>query len=58
MNDLIFRQRKYSLAVAFTLASIAGLFTGHVSEGSFIALAGLIIGLYGAANVGQRAVER
>lgn len=56
--DGIARQRKFTMALMFAIPSVVGLFTGHVSEGSFIALAGLILGLYGAANVSQYMVER
>lgn len=55
--EYIKAQRKFVVCMLFTVASIVGLFTGYIGEGSFIALAGLLTGIYGASNVGQRMVE-
>lgn len=49
--DSKYRSRKFALAVAFTAAGIAALFTGNMAEGSFLGLAGIVLGLYNAANV-------
>lgn len=56
--DQIFRNRKYSLAVLFSLTSVVGLFTGALSGGEFLGAAGLILGLYGGANVMERKVMK
>ena len=51
--DRIFRQRKFVLALIFTFTGIAALFLGFLTGGEFIMLVGLILGLYGAANVAE-----
>lgn len=45
------RSRKFILAVFFALTGAVALFTGHLSGAEFIGLTGLVIGLYGGANV-------
>ena len=57
LNNLML-QRKFALAMLFSISTIVGLFTGFLLGGEFIAAMGLILGLYGAANVGQRFVEK
>ena len=57
MNDSLYRSRKFGLAVFFALTTVVGLFTGYVNEGTFVANTGLILGLYGAANVAAKSKE-
>jgi|VirMetMinimDraft_7_1064189.scaffolds.fasta_scaffold492552_2 hypothetical protein len=45
--DKLYRNRRFGLAVALTLASIAGLFLDQLEGGEFIALSGVILGMYG-----------
>ena len=47
--DKLYRNRRFGLAAALTLASIAGLFTDRLGGGEFIALAGVILGMYGGS---------
>ena len=54
MTDLLFRDRKYKLAVAFTVSGIIGLFTGHISGNEFYMLAVAVLGAYGWANVQEK----
>lgn len=49
--------RKFILAMIFTAVGCAGLLAGAMSGSEFIALAGVILGLYGGANVGAEAVK-
>lgn len=58
MGHTILEQRKFSLALLFSVSSVVALFTGYIAGGEFIALATLILGIYGAANVAQRKVEK
>ena len=51
MNDNIFRNRKYSLAVFFALANTTALFFGFMDEVQYVLSQGIILGMYGAANV-------
>lgn len=46
-----FRSRKYALAVSSLFAITAGLFTGFITGGEYIAGITSILGMYGAANV-------
>ena len=46
------------MAVLFSLTSVVGLFTGALSGGEFLGAAGLILGLYGGANVMERKVMK
>jgi hypothetical protein len=52
-----FKSRKFILAVMFTVAGIAGIFTGKLGGGEFIGLAATVLGLYGGANVIAGKVE-
>lgn len=56
--DKIKGVRKFSLAVAFSAATIVGLFSGHIDQGAFIGMAATILGLYGGANVAEHKVSR
>ena len=49
--DHQFRSRKFILAAVFTMAGVAGLFTGKLGGGEFIGIAATVLGLYGGANV-------
>ena len=57
MNDK-FRSRKFGLAVACLGLSFLALGLGWVEGSSWVPLVGLILGLYGAANVGEAAVDK
>ena len=46
--------RKYSLALMFTIGGIAALFADKLDGGTYVALATLILGVYGAANVADK----
>jgi len=54
MDNMIFRQRKFTLAVVFTTATIIGLFLSFLTGGEFLMGMGAILGLYGAANVTEK----
>ena len=49
-----FRSRKFALAVFFSVSGVMALFLGKISGGEFIGLAGVVLGLYGAANVMEK----
>jgi len=53
MNEK-FGSRKFILAATFTISGIAALFAGFMAEGSFLGLAGIVLGLYSAANVTEK----
>jgi len=57
LNGLML-QRKFAIAMLFSISTIVALFTGFLGGGEFITAMGLILGLYGAANVSQRYVEK
>ena len=48
--------RKYFLAIFFSVVSTLGLFFGKITGGEFVTLAGVILGLYGAANVATKSI--
>lgn len=50
--------RKFFLACVAMAASIGGLFGGQLDGGTWVAALTLILGLYGAANIAQRKVEK
>lgn len=52
-----YRSRKFGLAIASFIVSSVGLFSGHLAGGEFVSLVGLILGLYGASNVGEKYVS-
>lgn len=54
----MFRQRKFTLALLFTLSTIAALFTGHLDGGQFIAVQSSIMGIYGVSNVADKQVQK
>lgn len=58
MTQLIFAQRKFSLAIFFSLVITIALFTGYMDGETFSVSLGIILGLYGAGNIGQRWVDR
>lgn len=49
-----YRSRKFLLAAFFTGTGMIALFTGHLTGGEWISLAGLIVGLYGASDVADQ----
>lgn len=49
-----FLSRKFGLAVAYSVAGVVALFTGHISGPEFVALATLVMGAYGMANVAEK----
>jgi len=51
---MTYRSRKFALAVAFTTVGTIGLFTDKIGGGEFIGLAGVVLALYGAANVMEK----
>lgn len=52
----LFPDRKFTLAIFFSLVSTLGLFASKLSGGEFVALVGTILGLYGIANVATKSV--
>ena len=58
MMDDGYRSRKFFLASLFSLASVAGLFFGQLAGSEFIAMAGVVLALYGAANVTEKHVAK
>ena len=58
ITNAIFTQRKFSLALMFTISLIVALFSGFVDGGVFVAGMGTILGLYAAANIGQRWTDK
>lgn len=51
VGDLLFRQRKYTLALIYTIAGVVALFTDKISGQEFYLLALAVMGAYGWANV-------
>ena len=51
-------QRKFTLAMIFTLTGVVGLFVGVISENGFITLAGIILSIYGASNIADYYVNK
>ncbi len=49
--------RKYSLALLLVLGGIIALFIGKMDGGTYVALATLILSVYGAANVADKHVK-
>lgn len=46
-----FTQRKFTLAMIAMVTSVIALLTDHLSGGEWIGAIGVILGLYGGANV-------
>lgn len=57
-NKARYRSRKFFLAVSAQYQALLGLGLGWLEEGSFVAVTGLVLGLYGAANVVEVLGER
>ena len=60
-GHLVFRLegwRKFLIALAFWFSSSLGLGFGWLSGGEFVAVTGLVVGLYAAGNVGEYAARR
>lgn len=51
-----YKSRKFFLTMVFTATTIAALFLDKISGGEFVAVATLILGVYGASNVGAKYV--
>lgn len=49
--DRLYRGRRFGLALLYTLSGIVALFTGVMEAGSFITLAGIVLGLYGGIEL-------
>lgn len=49
-----YRSRKLALAVYFSVIGTIALFTDKVSGDQFVFLAGVVLGMYGAANVMEK----
>ena len=49
--DSRYRSRKFILAMIYTVSGVAALFLSKIGGGEFIGLAGVVLALYGAANV-------
>ncbi len=54
MTDLLYRERKYVIAQIFTWTTVVGFFLGKLSGGELIGAMGVILALYGAANVATK----
>jgi hypothetical protein len=54
-----FRSRKFILAGFFTITGAAALFLTDAMDGAqYVALAGVVLALYGAGSVGDKAVRK
>ncbi len=53
-----YTSRKYSLAFIATSISAIGLFTGHLTGSEWVTAQSIILGLYGASNVAQKATGK
>ncbi len=51
-------QRKFIIASFFSVASTVALFADKLSGGEYVALAGVVLGLYATANVVEKAVSK
>ena len=56
--DEKFRSRKFLLALMSLITGIGALFSSLFTGSEFIALVGVVLGLYGGANVGQAYANR
>lgn len=56
--DNKFASRKFAIAAAFAIATIAGLFADKLDGSTFVAAASLVLGLYAAADVAQDQLTR
>ena len=50
--------RKFILSAVFTVVGSLALLTGIMGGGEFVALATLVLGVYGASNVAEKHVTR
>lgn len=53
-----YASRKFLIALTTLIVAHVGLFTSTISGSEWLSAVTLILGIYGAANVGQRAVEK
>lgn len=56
-GDEHFSSRKFILAMIFTIVGSLALLAGKLGGGEFIGMAGVVLALYGGANVADRAVR-
>lgn len=56
--DEKFKSRKFILASCSLAVASVGIAAGWLSGGEWVAAVSFILGLYGTANVSQRAVTR
>lgn len=56
MNDLLFRNRKFKLALLVFLGGLALAFMGLL-DGQYIALVSIIMGAYNFANVAHKRIS-
>ena len=54
MADDRFRSRKFALAATSLVCSAVGLFMGMLDGNAWFLSVGVILGLYGAANVAEK----
>lgn len=53
-----FRSRKFALAMIAMVVSSLAVLAGKMDGGSYVGALAVILGLYGAANVGEKAVAK
>lgn len=58
MNDEKYRSRKFLLAVFFAVTGTLALFVGKIDGAVWVSMVGLVLGLYGAANVAYERVKQ
>lgn len=56
MVDNKYNSRKFVLACFFAASTTVGLYFGHIDAGNYIVAIGLVLGLYGSANVASKKV--
>ena len=56
--DSKFRSRKFILAASGLAVSSIALLLGMMDGSAYVLALGTVLGMYGAANVSQRAVDR
>lgn len=53
-----YASRKFLLTVTFTVAGTVALFAGKMDGATYVALATLVLGVYGASNVAEKHVAK
>lgn len=56
--DNRYSSRKFMLSCFFAASTTVGLYFGHLDGGTYVAAIGMILGLYGSANVMSKKVEK